>query len=250
MGSWRADPEETTYRTVAGGTGVPSCAGRSASVSAPSSSSSSSSTWRSPCVASHRSQVGDLAHVNVACLALGVLLEIAALAAYTQLTHSVLPPGGPRRFRLFRINLSTLALSHVSPGGTAPGAALGYRLLTQSEVTGADAGLRPRHPGDRLGGRAQRDLLVLPGRLPGRPRLPRPVRAPRAPVRVGVDPGDGGRRRRGGPARRLRRALHPAHPGPGAGQPDHPAGVGQASASSTPIGSPRWSSASPSGSPS
>ena len=36
--------------------------------------------------------------------------------------------------------MSTLALSHVSPGGTAPGAALGYRLLTQSGVTGSDAG--------------------------------------------------------------------------------------------------------------
>ena len=36
--------------------------------------------------------------------------------------------------------MSTLALSHVSPGGTAPGAALGYRLLTQSGVSGPDAG--------------------------------------------------------------------------------------------------------------
>ncbi len=93
-----------------------------------------------PLVASHRSQVSALTHINVAYLALGVLLEIAALAAYAQLTHSVLPAGGPSRFRLFRINLSTLALSHVSPGGTAPGAALGYRLLTQSGVTGADTG--------------------------------------------------------------------------------------------------------------
>ena len=93
-----------------------------------------------PLLASHRSQVSALTHINVAYLAIGVLLEIAALAAYAQLTHSVLPAGGPRRFRLFRINLSTLALSHVSPGGTAPGAALGYRLLTQSGVTGADTG--------------------------------------------------------------------------------------------------------------
>jgi uncharacterized protein (TIRG00374 family) len=93
-----------------------------------------------PLVASHRSEVGALTHINVAYLALGVLLEIAALAAYTQLTHAVLPHDGPTRFRLFRINLSTLALSHVSPGGTAPGAALGYRLLTQSGVTGADTG--------------------------------------------------------------------------------------------------------------
>ena len=93
-----------------------------------------------PLVASHRDQVGALAHINVAYLALGVLLEVAALGAYTQLTHSVLPADGPGRFRITRINLSTLALSHVSPGGTAPGAALGYRLFTQSGVTGADTG--------------------------------------------------------------------------------------------------------------
>ncbi len=93
-----------------------------------------------PLLASHRSEVNALAHINIAYLVLGVLLEIGALAAYTQLTHAVLPHGGPRRFRLFRINMSTLALSHVSPGGTAPGAALGYRLLTQSGVTGSDAG--------------------------------------------------------------------------------------------------------------
>ncbi len=78
--------------------------------------------------------------MNVAALILGLLLEIAALVAYTQLTHAVLPPGGPRRFRLFRINMSTLALSHVSPGGTGPGAALWYRLVTQSGVSGSDAG--------------------------------------------------------------------------------------------------------------
>jgi putative heme transporter len=93
-----------------------------------------------PLLASHRAEVSTLAHINIAYLALGVLLEIGALAAYTQLTHAVLPDNGPRRLRLFRINMSTLALSHVSPGGTAPGAALGYRLLTQSGVTGSDAG--------------------------------------------------------------------------------------------------------------
>jgi len=93
-----------------------------------------------PLLASHRSQIGALAHINVGYLVLGVLLELAALVAYTQLTYSVLPHGGPSRRWLFRINLSTLALSHVSPGGTAPGTALGYRLITQSGVTGADTG--------------------------------------------------------------------------------------------------------------
>jgi uncharacterized protein (TIRG00374 family) len=93
-----------------------------------------------PLLASHRAEVNSLANINITYLALGVLLEVAALAAYTQLTYSVLPRGGPHRLRLFRINMSTLSLSHVSPGGTAPGAALGYRLLTQSGVTGSDSG--------------------------------------------------------------------------------------------------------------
>ncbi len=73
-----------------------------------------------PLLASHRAEVNSLAHINIAYLALGVVLEIAALAAYTQLTHAVLPVGGPHRFRLFRINMSTLSLSHVSPGGPRP----------------------------------------------------------------------------------------------------------------------------------
>jgi uncharacterized protein (TIRG00374 family) len=74
-----------------------------------------------PLLASHREDLTALGHIHPAYLILGTVLEIGALAAYTQLTH-----------------MSTLALSHVSPGGTAPGAALGYRLLTQSGVSGPD----------------------------------------------------------------------------------------------------------------
>jgi uncharacterized protein (TIRG00374 family) len=91
-----------------------------------------------PLLASHRDDLTALGHIHPVYLILGTVLEIGALAAYTQLTHAVLPQNGPRRLRLFRINMSTLALSHVSPGGTAPGAALGYRLLTQSGVSGSD----------------------------------------------------------------------------------------------------------------
>lgn len=79
-----------------------------------------------------------LGKVNVAFLILGVGLEFAALLAYAQLTHTVLPPGAPSRWRLLRINTSSLALSHVVPGGTAPGTGLAYRLLTESGVHGAD----------------------------------------------------------------------------------------------------------------
>jgi uncharacterized protein (TIRG00374 family) len=93
-----------------------------------------------PLLASHRQDLTALGHIHPAYLILGTVLEIGALAAYTQLTYAVLPKNGPRRLRLFRINMSTLALSHVSPGGTAPGAALGYRLLTQSGVSGSDTG--------------------------------------------------------------------------------------------------------------
>jgi fumarate reductase subunit C len=178
-----------------------------------------------PLLASHRSQVGALTHINTAYLALGVLLEVAALAAYTQLTHAVLPRGGPTRFRLFRINLSTLALSHVSPGGTAPGAALGYRLLTQSGVTGADTGFALgtqgigsavvlncifwcslvgflgthgfRVPGTSGHGSTSASILVM-------------VAAAVGVVLLGA----------------LGVLFYFAHPGPTAGQPDHPRCVG------------------------
>jgi uncharacterized protein (TIRG00374 family) len=42
--------------------------------------------------------------------------------------------------RMFRIQLSTRALTNVVPGGNAAGSALGYRLLTLSGIKGPDAG--------------------------------------------------------------------------------------------------------------
>jgi uncharacterized protein (TIRG00374 family) len=42
--------------------------------------------------------------------------------------------------RMFRIQMSTRALSSIVPGGSAAGSALGYRLLTLSGVPGPDAG--------------------------------------------------------------------------------------------------------------
>jgi uncharacterized protein (TIRG00374 family) len=53
----------------------------------------------------------------------------------------VLPKhGSPSRLTLLRIQLSTLSVSHVVPGGSAAGTSLGYRLLTQAGVEGPDAG--------------------------------------------------------------------------------------------------------------
>ncbi len=80
-----------------------------------------------------------LGRVNVAYLLLGFGLEFASLLAYAQLTYTVLPKGGPSRGQLLRINTSSLALTHVIPGGTAAGAGLTYRLLGDFEVEGADA---------------------------------------------------------------------------------------------------------------
>ena len=53
---------------------------------------------------------------------------------------------------LLRINLSTLAVSHVVPGGAAVGGALGFRLLTRFGLSGTDAAFAIGH---RLGGGAE-----------------------------------------------------------------------------------------------
>jgi len=82
-----------------------------------------------------------LRRINFAYLALGIALEVASLVAYAQLTRSVLPQeSAPRLSKVLRVNLSTLAVSHVVPGGTVGGSALSFRLLRKLGVPGADAG--------------------------------------------------------------------------------------------------------------
>jgi uncharacterized protein (TIRG00374 family) len=94
-----------------------------------------------PQIAGVRRSLNLLGRVNMAYVALGVLLEVASLASYAQLTKAVLPERACRFSRVWRIDLSTLAVSHVLPGGTAGGDGLGYRLLTNEGVSGSDAGL-------------------------------------------------------------------------------------------------------------
>jgi len=84
--------------------------------------------------------LAQVSRINGFYVIAGLLLEAAALGAYAQLTYTVLSPGAPKRWRLLRIDLSSLALSHVVPGGTAPGVGLSYRLLSQAGVGTADAG--------------------------------------------------------------------------------------------------------------
>src|SRR5579872_2333165 len=93
-----------------------------------------------PQLAGARKSLDLLGKVNIAYVVAGVALEAAALVSYSRLTHTVLRHEGPPWSRLFRINLSSLAVSHIMPGGTAPGTAVAFRLLTQSGISGADAG--------------------------------------------------------------------------------------------------------------
>jgi uncharacterized protein (TIRG00374 family) len=92
-----------------------------------------------PELASARKELHQLTHLNFWWLILGVLLEFSALLAYAELTRTVLSPDAPSRFRVFRINMWALAISHTLPGGTVPGTAASYRLLTDSDVPGSTA---------------------------------------------------------------------------------------------------------------
>ncbi len=94
-----------------------------------------------PQVAGARKSWDLLASVRVPYLLAGVLLEAAAILAYAKLTQAVLPADGrPGLVTVLRVNLSTLAASHIVPGGAAAGAGLGFRLLTEAGVRGTDAG--------------------------------------------------------------------------------------------------------------
>jgi len=95
-----------------------------------------------PQIAGARRSLGLLSHVNLLYVLAGLALEAASLLAYAQLNRGVLPrtAAAPRLWTVFRIQLSTLAVSHVLPGGAAAGGGLGYRLLTASGVSASDAG--------------------------------------------------------------------------------------------------------------
>lgn len=82
-----------------------------------------------------------LTQVNPLLLLAGVGLEAGALLSYAQLTRAVLPGSDRTKFfTIFRIQLTTLSVSHCAPGGTAAGTALGYRLMTQFGIQPGDAG--------------------------------------------------------------------------------------------------------------
>jgi uncharacterized protein (TIRG00374 family) len=94
-----------------------------------------------PQIGGTRKAIHVLGEVHIVYLVAGLGLEAGSIIAYGLLTRAVLPRrAGPRVPTLLRIQLSTLAVSHVVPGGSAAGSSLGYRLLTSAGVDGPDAG--------------------------------------------------------------------------------------------------------------
>ena len=89
-----------------------------------------------------RNAVDQLSDVKPGLLVLGLALELLALFCYSLMTRAALGPVGHHMsaLHLFRIQLSTRALSSLVPGGSAAGSALGYRLMVASSVPGPDAG--------------------------------------------------------------------------------------------------------------
>ena len=92
-----------------------------------------------PEIASARHNIHILGNANIALLFAAIVLEVGALLAYAELSRTVFAPDPPNHWTMLRINMSGLAVSHVVPGGTAAGGAVGYRLLTEQSVPGSTA---------------------------------------------------------------------------------------------------------------
>jgi len=90
-----------------------------------------------PQFSSARHSLRLLENVNPFLVILAFGCELAAIVAYAELTRTVFTPHAPRRNEILRVNMSTLALSHVVPGGTATGGALAYRMYNELGVPGA-----------------------------------------------------------------------------------------------------------------
>lgn len=82
-----------------------------------------------------------LANVNLWWIAGALGFELASLFAFTIATRVFLPRDEVpiSLWRLWRIDLAGIAISHAVPGGAAAGTALGYRLLKRDGVDPAAA---------------------------------------------------------------------------------------------------------------
>ncbi len=87
-----------------------------------------------PQIAGARNDIHKLGGISPLWLVVAVLSQILSLLAYARLSQVALDAPGVGYLQLLRIDLSTLAVSHVVPAGSAVGIGLGYRLLTRSGV--------------------------------------------------------------------------------------------------------------------
>ncbi|MBK9178842.1 MAG: flippase-like domain-containing protein [Acidimicrobiales bacterium] len=92
-----------------------------------------------PQVAGARQAATVLVDLNPWLVLLGLALQAAAIVTYTLFTRSLLPEPHPRVDPLLRIQLSTLTVTNLVPGGSAAGGALGVRLLNRLGVSLTDA---------------------------------------------------------------------------------------------------------------
>lgn len=81
-----------------------------------------------------------LATANYWLIPVAMLAEFLSLFAYAKLTTTVLPRPQPSLGTVAKVDLSSLAVSHVLPGGTASGAGLSVRLFNSLGVRPADSG--------------------------------------------------------------------------------------------------------------
>ncbi|HWL41703.1 MAG TPA: lysylphosphatidylglycerol synthase transmembrane domain-containing protein [Ilumatobacter sp.] len=95
-----------------------------------------------PLIPDFEQALHEIQRVQPVLLVAGLGLQMMALWTYVPLTRSAIGEAAEQvsSTRLFRIQMSTRALSSIVPGGSAASSALGYRLLTMSGVPGADAG--------------------------------------------------------------------------------------------------------------
>jgi len=85
--------------------------------------------------------ITQLEHVNPWLLLLGLGLEVLSLFAYAKLTIVVLPRKSLSLSKAWRINLASLAVGHLIPGGTAAGTGASVVLMTNEGVSGTDVGV-------------------------------------------------------------------------------------------------------------
>ncbi|MFL6136266.1 MAG: YbhN family protein [Frankiaceae bacterium] len=115
-----------------------------------------------PQIAGARHALHLLTGVQPAYLGLAVALEAASLVTYAALTRVVIPrETRPSLWTALRIDLTTLGVSHVLPGGAAAAGALRFRLLTGAGIRRSDSVLAATVQG--VGSAVVLNVMLLAG---------------------------------------------------------------------------------------